>query len=334
MKKNVAVIAAIVAIALAGIGAWYFTNSGATSLGTAEPLIIGGPALEQSAFIYIAEDQGYFARNGLNVTIRDDYPSGVGPVSDMMQGRLDISTSSEYPVIAQVFSKKNISIIGTIDKYQNEEIICRRDRGIENISDLKWKKIGLPKKTICEFFLGRFLNLHSMSLHDVALMDLPASQSVDAVTNGSVDAIIYYQPYVYAIEDRLDDNGVIWQAQSNQLLYGVMSCRNDWAVGHGEQINRLLKSLALAEEYIIDHPREAKAIVQKRLNFSDAYMETVWPNHEFTLSLDQSLLIAMNDEGRWMINNNLTTEKTLPYFRDYIYTKGLEEIKPESVNIR
>jgi ABC-type nitrate/sulfonate/bicarbonate transport system substrate-binding protein len=53
--------------------------------------------------------------------------------------------------------------------------------GIENISDLKWKKIGLPKKTICEFFLGRFLNLHSMSLHDVALMDLPASQSVDAV---------------------------------------------------------------------------------------------------------------------------------------------------------
>jgi NitT/TauT family transport system substrate-binding protein len=252
----------------------------------------------------------------------------------MTSGRLDISVSAEYPVIAQAFNQKDISIIGIIDKYQNEGLIGRRDRGIENISDLKGKKIGFPKKTICEFFLGRFLNLHGVSLKDVALVDIPASQSVDAIDNGSVDAIIHYQPYVYAIEDRLGDNGVIWQAQSNQLLYGVMSCRNDWAVGHGEQINRLLKSLALAEEYLIDHPREAKAIVQKRLNFSDAYMETVWPNHEFTLSLDQSLLIAMNDEGRWMINNNLTTEKTLPYFRDYIYTKGLEEIKPESVNIR
>ena len=173
-----------------------------------------------------------------------------------------------------------------------------------------------------------------MSLQDVVLADISALQSADAIDNGSVDAIIYYQPYVYAIEDRLGDNGVIWQAQSDQLLYGVMSCRNDWAVGHGEQINRLLKSLALAEEYIIDNPEGAKAIVQKRLNFSDAYMATAWPNHEFTLSLDQSLIIAMNDEGRWMINNNLTTEKTLPYFRDYIYTKGLEEIKPESVNIR
>jgi hypothetical protein len=35
-----------------------------------------------------------------------------------------------------------------------------------------------------------------------------------------------------------------------------------------------------------------------------------------------------------MINNNLTSERAMPNFRDYIYTKGLEEVKPESVNIR
>jgi NitT/TauT family transport system substrate-binding protein len=320
---------ALVAMVLTVVVIWYFTNSSTTM----ESITIGEPALEQSALIYIAEDQGYFAGNGLNVTLRDDYPSGVGPVIDMTSGKLDISVSAEYPVIAQVFNKKNISIIGVIDKYQNEELIGRRDRGIGNVSDLKGKKVGLPKTTICEFFLGRFLNLHGMSLQDVTLVDLPVSQSIDAVTNGSVDAIIYYQPYIYAIDDRLGDNAVIWQAQSNQLLYGVMSCRNDWAAGHGEQINRLLKSLAQAEVYLIDHPSEAKTIVQKRLNFSDAYMKTVWPSHEFTLSLDQSLLIAMNDEGRWMINNNLTTKTALPYFRDYIYTEGLKEIKPESVNI-
>ncbi len=332
MKKSLALMVAmaIAAIVLTVIGIWYFTNSSTTM----ESIIIGEPALEQSALIYIAEDQGFFVRNGLNVTLKDDYPSGVGPVSDMTLGRLDISVSAEYPVIAQVFNKKNISIIGVIDKYQNEELIGRRDRGIENVTDLKGKKIGFPKKTICEFFLGRFLNLNGMSLQDVILVDLPASQSIEAIINGSVDAIIYYQPYVYAIEDRLRDNAVVWQVQSDQLLYGVMSCRNDWAAGHGEQIDRLLRSLALAEEYSIAHPDEAKAIVQKRLNFSDTYMATVWHNHQFSLSLDQSLLIAMADEGRWMINNNLTARKQVPYFRDYIYTKGLEEIKPESVNIR
>jgi NitT/TauT family transport system substrate-binding protein len=41
----------------------------------------------------------------------------------------------------------------------------------------------------------------------------------------------------------------------------------------------------------------------------------------------------MEDEARWMINNNLTTEKTVPDFLDYIYIDGLESIKPGSVNI-
>jgi hypothetical protein len=41
----------------------------------------------------------------------------------------------------------------------------------------------------------------------------------------------------------------------------------------------------------------------------------------------------MEDEGRWMIANNLTAEKTIPDFRNYIYTKGLEVVKPDAVNI-
>ncbi len=35
-----------------------------------------------------------------------------------------------------------------------------------------------------------------------------------------------------------------------------------------------------------------------------------------------------------MINNNLTSERTMPNFSDYIYTKGLEDVRPEAVNIR
>lgn len=335
MDKTAAIIAIATALLLAGFGAWYFANSAATYSGTPESIIVGGPALEQSAFIDIAEDQGFFERNGLSVEIRDNYPNGVIPVNDLLNDKINISISAEYPIVIQAFKKENISIIASIDKYQNEEIIGRKDRGIEDISDLKGKTIGLPRGTICEFFLGRFLNLHGISLQDIVeLVDVPASKSVDAIANGDVDAIIYFQPHVYAIINRLGDNGIIWPAQSNQLLYGVIACKNDWAANHPELINRFLKSLAMAEEYNLNHPNEAKAIVQKRLNLSDEYISTVWPEHQFSLSLDQSLLIAMNDEGRWAINNNLTSGKTIPDFRDYIYTKGLEEVKPDAVNIR
>ena len=62
-------------------------------------------------------------------------------------------------------------------------------------------------------------------------------------------------------------------------------------------------------------------------------MATVWPKHRVSLSLDQSLVTAMEDEGRWMIKNNLTTEKMIPDFMDYIYTEGLERVKPEAVSL-
>ncbi len=47
-----------------------------------------------------------------------------------------------------------------------------------------------------------------------------------------------------------------------------------------------------------------------------------------------SLVIAMNDEAQWMINNNPTSGRALPDFNDNIDTEGLEEVKPKAVNIR
>jgi len=210
----------------------------------------------------------------------------------------------------------------------------RKDRGVENVSDLKGKKIGVTKGAQAEFLLGRFFNLNGMDMKDIALVDVLPSQFLEVIANGSVDAVVYNQQYDDAIKDHLGNDGVFWSVQSSQLLYSVMVCRNDWIVDHPETVTRFLRSLDLAEDYLISHPAEAKAIVQKRLNFSDAYMVTIWPKHQYSLTLDQSLVAAMEDEARWMIANNLTTEKTVPDFTDYIYTKGLEVVKPEAVNIR
>jgi NitT/TauT family transport system substrate-binding protein len=91
--------------------------------------------------------------------------------------------------------------------------------------------------------------------------------------------------------------------------------------------------LVQAESYLASHQSEAKAIVRKRMNFDDAYLEMIWQRYQFSLSLDQSLVLAMEDEARWMIKNELTTEKNMPNFVDYIYEDGLRAVKPEAVNI-
>ncbi len=145
-------------------------------------------------------------------------------------------------------------------------------------------------------------------------------------------AIIAWQPYIHAIEKEV--NGVVvWPAQSSQAVYGVLVCGGEWARQHTDTVRRFLKSLQEAEDYLVRHADEAKAIVRKRLNYDDSYIASVWPQHQFTLSLDQTLIVAMKDEAQWMISSNLTSEKTLPDFMNYIYFDGLKAIKPEAVSI-
>jgi NitT/TauT family transport system substrate-binding protein len=333
MKKNVVIIAVIVIIALAGFSILTFLDFQKSSTNT-DSITVAYSPFESTALFWIAEDQGFFRDNGLNITMRK-YDSGAASLDGIINGEADLTVGvTEFPLVKKAFKKEKIRTIGTINKGEFTYIVARKDRGIENVSDLKGKKVGTTIGTIAEFHLGRFLNLHGMNINDITLVDVKTPEEwVNAVADGDIDAIATAQPYANSAKDRLGTNAVFWPAQSNQPLYALIICKEDWITKHPELASRFLKSLVQAEEYVNTHPAESKAIVQKRLNLSDAYMDTVWKQNQFSLSLDQSLIFAMEDEARWMIANNLTNETKIPDFRNYIYTAGLEKVKPESVNI-
>ena len=332
MKRNIAVIAVIGLITLAGVAAWYFINPSESYSGPTESVTLGGLISDANTMIFTAEDQHFFATNEINFTFRT-YDTGLATIDDLLNGKVDIAGAAEYPVAAEAFKKDNISIIASICKSEIVYLVGLTDRGIRNISDLKGKKIGIPRGTVLEFYLGRFLDLHGMSIRDITLIDLPQRQTTDAIANGSVDAIVTREPYFSQVQKQ-QANGIInWSVQSNQAVYSVLICRNDWIKEHPELIRRFLNSLAGAEEYIVQHPSEAKAILQARYQYDDEYVARVWPEQQFSLSLDQSLITAMEDEGRWMIANNMTNATNVPDLSNYIYEDGLEAVRPGSVNI-
>lgn len=105
MKRIVVTgIAVIAAIMMVGSGVWPFPNSGTS--GTPESITIGDIHLEYATLIYIAEDQGLFSENGLNVTMRD-YGSGVAAINGVEKGDADVSVSAEYPIVIEALKDKN-----------------------------------------------------------------------------------------------------------------------------------------------------------------------------------------------------------------------------------
>jgi NitT/TauT family transport system substrate-binding protein len=261
------------------------------------------------------------------------YDAGLYAVDDVLADKNDIAVATEFILVGKALQQEKISGFGSIARYQIHYLIGRKDHGIANVSDLKGKKIGFAGGTSGEFYLSRFLELHSINQADFIPVDVRPSQYVDAIGNGTVDAILAWDPYVDTIRDQLGPNAVVWPGQSGQQGYWNAICKDDWAAQHPETITRFLESIDQAATYTIYHPAEAKAIVQKRSGAEDEYIATTWANMEFSLSLDQSLITAMEDESRWMIKNNLTATKNNPDFYDYIYRGGMDAVKPESVNV-
>jgi len=295
-------------------------------------ITIGGAVSDSGTPIFIAGHEGYFEKNGLKY-VHKDYDTGMAAVNGVLKNEVDFARAAEYPVVVKAMEKAQISIIGSYARSFNEYIVGRVDKGIRKAADLKGKKIGLPLRTIPEFYLGRFLDLQGLSIKDVTLVNLTPKQTVGAIAEGRVDAVVVWEPYVSRIEGRMKDRTVKWLAHSVQPQYSVLVARNDWIKKNPDLVKRVLKSINQAEEYAAKNPAGAKAILQKRFKHDAAYVSNIWKEHQFYLFLDQGLVAAMEDEARWMMRNNLTHEKNMPNFLEYIYSDGLKAVRPEAVNI-
>ena len=325
----------IVAVSLV-LSSFVYLNSQNNYLGKTENVSIGtffGNTEPYAALVDIAQDQDFFSHNGINLTVTD-FSSATNALNAAMNNQVNLAISSEYAFVAtNVLKQGNLNIIATIDKAQSVSVVCRKDNGIENIADLAGKKIGLTFQIAPQFYLARFLALNNIDLQNVDQVNMPTTQYVTAIVNGSVDAVVVSDSSISQIENQLPNDTVVWSVQGSQLLNMVVSGRNDWIIQHPDLVARFLKSISQAEDYSVNYPAGARAIVQKQLNITDSVMAEKWSSHQFSLSLDQSLIAIMEDETRWMISNNLTDQTAVPNFINFIYIEGLNAVKPESMNL-
>jgi ABC-type nitrate/sulfonate/bicarbonate transport system substrate-binding protein len=332
-KRSLIIIAVIILVMVIVLSSFFYLTSQKPYNGKVEPVTIGFFNSEMNALVYIADDQQYFAANGLNVTIRN-YNSGAAAVNGLLSGEVDITGASEFVVAQKGLENANLYTFGSYCKSDKFYLVGRTDRGIENISDLKGKTIGVPLGTNGEFYFGRFLELNNINLIEVNLVNVvPFIQTPDVLANGTVDAAVAFQPYINQIESLLGNKTVMWPIQNNQLAYIDAICTRSWGADHPDLIERFLKAIVQAENFGVNHQEKAIVIVAKTLNYSSEYLTTVWPDYQFSVSLDQAQLLAMQDEAQWLISNHLTNATKFPNFINFVYEDGLKSLKPGAVNI-
>jgi ABC-type nitrate/sulfonate/bicarbonate transport system substrate-binding protein len=329
-KRFVLITLALSLLVAIGISSSSCQSSNSSSA-QPETLTIGS-AFPASWQFYIAQDQNFFAQNGLNFSNKT-YDSSLAALNGFLNGEVDLTVNGDYQLVLQAFAKQNISILASIDKSSVIRLIGRKDKGIEKVTDLKGKRVGVILNSQFQFFLTRFLALQGMDYKDIVPVNVSLAQSTEALIKGDVDAVMTVAPSIGQIQAQLGDNISIWEVQSSQPAFNIILARNDWIAQHPETIKKLLKAIDQADNYSIEHPDEAKAIIRKNIQVNEASIDALWPQHQLTISLEQSMIVAMQDEARWMIDNNLTQEKQMPNFLNYIYFDGLKAVKPKAIDI-
>lgn len=196
--------ARLAALALAGAAALALTAcssgspttgaAGSTNVSSKDTAIKVAVAPIQFETAYIAQQQGYFTKNHLDVTI----VNGSDPASNVAQvvsGGVQISTGSLATVVQSVSKGIGVQIIsgnGVVSKTDaNTGVIVRANSGIKNVLDLQGKTVGINGlHTGLELPLLQEIKAQGGDPSKVKLVAIPYPGMQAAIEKGAVDAVM------------------------------------------------------------------------------------------------------------------------------------------------
>ena len=304
-----------------------------TSVGSSEKVTIAYSTSPDSALAQIAQTKGYYLQEGLDA-VPQKHAYGKVALDAVLEGKADFATVAETPVMFAIMKGEKISVIASIHRSNSTTfVIARKDRGIHNPQDLKGRKIAVTSGTILEFYLDSFLATNGLPRKAVTVVDMRPEDMADAVARGDVDAISAWSHHAIEAQERLGDKGITFLDKDIYTKSFVVVAREEFIRRNPKKVSSLLRAFIRAEEFARANPAEAQATVAEFCQTDKAVIARFWAAGDCSVTLDQLLILALEDESRWAIKNKLANATKLPNYLDYIYLDGRRGVKPDAVRI-
>lgn len=207
--------------------------------------------------IIIAQEQGYFAEQGLAVEIIAP-ANPADPPKMVAAGSADLAVSYQPQLHLQVHEGLPLLRVGTLVATPLNCLLVLKDGPIQSVSDLKGRTVGFSVAGVEEALLSSVLRKYDLTMADIELANVNWSLS-PALMAGQVDAVIgafrnfeLNQMEIEGVPGRcfyLEEEGI---PAYDELIYVANPLSMDT-----DLIRRFLAATEKATQFIVNHPEES-----------------------------------------------------------------------------
>jgi NitT/TauT family transport system substrate-binding protein len=259
---------------------------------------------------------------------------GEGGITRITAGEVDLATNAETQLLRESLVNEDLRIIMTVTE-SFYRLVARRSAGIESLTDLKGKRIMVPRRTSANYFLVAMLATVGLNEDDVELVGLPAADDVklsldamsDALLNGDADAISIWEPEPADAIEQLGDDAVVFQDRS---LYREVFNLHATATALADPIKRrsivaFVRAVAAATEALDRDPVPYWPEVSRVIGYSEAEIEAGWPEMEFPIRIVPDMLDVLETEERWVATERDREPRSREELSQFIDRSVVEE---------
>lgn len=230
----------------------------------AEKLRIGYLPVTGHAKFFVAKEQGFFAKEGLDVELVEFVNSADG-INALNAGKIDVGAFGTTAPLVHISKGTDLRIIGGI-MGEDAAIVTTPDKAatIKGVADLRGKKVATVRLASGDAVLRGALHDAGIDWKkDLQIFELKSPPAVlEAVKTGQVDAGVVWGPH----DLRAEDQGLRIVARSRTLSPGHPCCRLTVAAARLAEHQgwvKLLRAILRAEKFAReDRPRTVDAIVK------------------------------------------------------------------------
>lgn len=301
----------------------------------AEPMALGIATQPSAALLQIAVEAGLLEAEGVDVKVTR-YPSGKRAMLDgLFAGKAQVISSADAPVVANAFKRDDFAIIATIFLADNvNSIIARRDAGIQQPSDLNGKRLATQRASAVHYFLHLFMLKNQIVHQGTQKTFLPAVELPDALASGQIDAFSMREPFIGQAKALLGDNAIVFKEPGLYPQYELVVVDRDYLAANPEAVRGLLRALIKAHELLDEDPTAAATVVARFLDVDPEPILAQVSDWSTDVVLNQALLLALEFEAQWMIDDGITDQRRIPNMLRVIDPAPLKAVAPRAVTLK